>query len=64
MTASGTFHQANEEQSDSSMMAWRVHEFGPPNVMRFERVPRPNPGRGEVPLKVDSRRGRSMGLVD
>jgi hypothetical protein len=30
MTASGTFHQANEEQSDSSMMAWRVHEFGPP----------------------------------
>ena len=43
MTASGTFHQANEEQSDSSMMAWRVHEFGPPNVMRFERVPRPNP---------------------
>jgi NADPH:quinone reductase-like Zn-dependent oxidoreductase len=54
MTASGTFHQANEEQSDSSMMAWRVHEFGPPNVMRFERVPRPNPGRGEVLLKVEA----------
>ena len=46
------------------MTAWRVHEFGPPNVMRFERVPRPNPGRGEVLLKVDSRRGRSLGLVD
>ena len=54
MTASGTFHQANVEQSDSSMMAWRVHEFGPPNVMRFERVPRPNPGRGEVLLKVEA----------
>jgi hypothetical protein len=41
MIASGTFHQANEGQSDSSMMAWRAHdEFGPPNVMRFERVPR------------------------
>ena len=36
------------------MMAWRVHEFGPPNVMRFERVPRPNPGRGEVVLKVEA----------
>ena len=54
MTASGTFHQANVEQSDSSMMAWRVHEFGPPNIMRFERVPRPNPGRGEVLLKVEA----------
>ncbi len=27
-----------------SMMAWRVHEFGPPSVMRFERVSRPAPG--------------------
>ena len=36
MTASGTFHQANEEQSDSSMMAWRVHEFGPPNAKSLE----------------------------
>jgi hypothetical protein len=23
-----------------SMMAWRVHEFGPPEAMKFERVPR------------------------
>ena len=35
-------------------MAWRVHEFGPPNVMRFERVPRPNPGPGEVLVKVEA----------
>jgi hypothetical protein len=28
MTGSGTFHQADEEQSDSSMMALHVHEFG------------------------------------
>jgi NADPH:quinone reductase-like Zn-dependent oxidoreductase len=36
----------------SSMMAWRVHEFGPPEVMRFERVPRPHPGPGEVLVEV------------
>jgi NADPH:quinone reductase-like Zn-dependent oxidoreductase len=36
------------------MMAWRVHEFGPPNVMRFERVLRPNPGPSEVLVKVEA----------
>jgi NADPH:quinone reductase-like Zn-dependent oxidoreductase len=39
---------------ESSMMAWRVHEFGPPNVMRFERVSRPTPGPGEVLVKVEA----------
>jgi NADPH:quinone reductase-like Zn-dependent oxidoreductase len=34
------------------MMAWRVHEFGPPDVMKFERVPRPEPRAGEVLVKV------------
>jgi NADPH:quinone reductase-like Zn-dependent oxidoreductase len=34
------------------MMAWRVHEFGPPKVMRFERVERPIPGPSEVLVKV------------
>lgn len=34
------------------MMAWRVHEFGPPEVMRFERLPRPVPGPGEVLVRV------------
>ncbi|WP_149763194.1 NADP-dependent oxidoreductase [Neomesorhizobium albiziae] len=36
------------------MMAWRVHEFGPPDVMRFERIPRPDPGPGEVLVKVEA----------
>jgi len=36
------------------MMAWRVHEFGPPNVMRFERVLRPNPGPSDVLVKVEA----------
>ncbi|OPY99858.1 quinone oxidoreductase [Bradyrhizobium sacchari] len=34
------------------MMAWRVHEFGSPEVMKFEPVPRPEPGPGEVLVKV------------
>ena len=36
----------------SSMMAWRVHAFGPPEAMAFERVPRPVPGPGEVLVRV------------
>jgi NADPH:quinone reductase-like Zn-dependent oxidoreductase len=52
MAASGTVHQADEDAALLSMMAWRVHEFGPPNVMRFEQVQRPDPGPGEVLVKV------------
>ena len=54
MTPSSIVPQADEEQTHSTMMAWRVHEFGPPKVMRFERVPRPNPGPGEVLVKVEA----------
>jgi NADPH:quinone reductase-like Zn-dependent oxidoreductase len=43
-----------EERSHSTTMVWRVHEFGPPEVMKFERVPRPEPGPGEVLVKVEA----------
>jgi NADPH:quinone reductase-like Zn-dependent oxidoreductase len=36
------------------MMAWRVHEYGPPDVMKFERIPRPDPGPGEILVKVEA----------
>jgi NADPH:quinone reductase-like Zn-dependent oxidoreductase len=36
------------------MMAWRVHEFGPPGVMKFEEIPRPAPGSGEVLVRVEA----------
>jgi NADPH:quinone reductase-like Zn-dependent oxidoreductase len=36
------------------MMAWCVHEFGPPSVMQFEEVLRPAPGPGEVLVKVEA----------
>lgn len=52
MTASSIVPQANQEQTHSTMMAWRVHEFGSPEVMKFERVPRPEPGPREVLVKV------------
>ena len=35
-----------------SMLAWRVHKFGPPEAMILERVPRPDPGPGEVLVDV------------
>ena len=37
-----------------SMMAWRVHAYGPPDVMRFERIPRPDPGPGVVLVEVEA----------
>lgn len=35
-------------------MAWRVNEFGPPEILKFERIPRPEPGSGEVLVKVEA----------
>src|SRR4051812_30464855 len=49
------------QNQSSSMMAWRVHEFGPPEVMRFDRVARPNPGPWEVLVKVGA---AGVGLWD
>jgi NADPH:quinone reductase-like Zn-dependent oxidoreductase len=46
--------QVDGEQIHSTMMAWWVHEFGPPEVMKFERVPRPEPGPDEILVKVSA----------
>lgn len=34
------------------MKAIRVHEFGGPEVLRFEEVPTPHPGQGEVMVRM------------
>src|SRR6476620_11793019 len=52
MTSSSLIHRVKEDDAQSLMMAWRVHEFGPPNIMIFEQVRRPIPGIGEVLIKV------------
>jgi NADPH:quinone reductase-like Zn-dependent oxidoreductase len=36
----------------ADMLAWRVHQFGPPEAMILERIPRPDPGPGEVLVHV------------
>src|SRR4051812_48718683 len=54
MGTSNSVHSSVGQPTDSTMMAWRVHEFGPPSVMKFERVPRPVPGPGEVLIKVEA----------
>jgi NADPH:quinone reductase-like Zn-dependent oxidoreductase len=38
--------------SSSSMRAWQVHEFGSPDVMKLDSVPRPDPGEGDVLVRV------------
>jgi NADPH:quinone reductase-like Zn-dependent oxidoreductase len=40
------------ESTSAMMMAARVHDFGGPDVIRYERVPRPEPGPGEVLVRV------------
>jgi NADPH:quinone reductase-like Zn-dependent oxidoreductase len=54
MTSSSTLQRLNEQESQSLMMAWQVHEFGGPSVMSFEQVPRPTPDLGEVLVKVEA----------
>lgn len=52
MASSSVVTQVTEARTGSTMMAWRVHEFGPPQVMQFEALSRPEPGPGEVLVKV------------
>jgi NADPH:quinone reductase-like Zn-dependent oxidoreductase len=52
MSTNSISHDASQDAAPSSMMAWRVHEFGPPETMQFERVPVPDPGPGEVLVKL------------
>jgi NADPH:quinone reductase-like Zn-dependent oxidoreductase len=54
MTSSSILPQTNETGDQSLMMAWRVHEFGPPTVMSLEQVPRPTAGHQEVLVKVEA----------
>ena len=32
----------------TTMRAVRVHEYGGPEVLRYEDVPKPEPGEGEI----------------
>lgn len=52
MTTISGSRESARDLGDTSMMAWRVHEFGSPAVMSWESVPRPAPGPDEVLVKV------------
>src|SRR5262245_37656689 len=54
VTSRPSTHMTSHTTQDDTMMAWRVHEFGPPSVMRFERIPRPKPGAGECLVRVEA----------
>src|SRR2546423_5394177 len=54
MTTSSIVSQPERQRNHPTMMAWRVHDFGPPEVMKFERIPRPEPGPGEILVKVQA----------
>jgi NADPH:quinone reductase-like Zn-dependent oxidoreductase len=43
---------ASNNDTQFSMKAWRVHEFGPPEKMLFETISTPSLGAGEVLVKV------------
>jgi NADPH:quinone reductase-like Zn-dependent oxidoreductase len=47
-----TFAGKTPQDPARSMLAWRVHKFGPPETMILERIPRPDPGPGEVLVDV------------
>ena len=53
-----------QSPAPSTMMAWRVHEFGPPEAMIFETAPRPDPGPGEVLVRVHAAGVGPWGRMD
>jgi NADPH:quinone reductase-like Zn-dependent oxidoreductase len=42
----------DDHQNGDSMKAMRFHEYGDPDVLRYEDVEQPTPGAGEVRLRV------------
>lgn len=52
MTTGTISREEARGHAGTSMKAWRVHVFGPPDSMQFEHVPVPSPGAGEVLIKV------------
>jgi NADPH:quinone reductase-like Zn-dependent oxidoreductase len=52
---------APQGPAHSSMLAWRVHNFGPPEAMTLERIVTPDPGPDEVLVKIHA---AGVGLWD
>ena len=55
---------ATKKATQPSMKAWRIHEFGPPENMICETIPRPCPAAGEVLVKISCSGRWTVGRVD
>src|SRR5207253_6180282 len=42
----------SQEHSTASMLAARIHSYGDPTGVKIARAPRPEPGRGQVLVRV------------
>jgi NADPH:quinone reductase-like Zn-dependent oxidoreductase len=54
MANTSTAHANRVDQSHISMRAWRVHEFGSPDVMQLQDIACPSPNAGEVLVRVEA----------
>ena len=45
-------HPASRERGAHLMKAIRIHNFGGPDVMVLEEIPKPQPGAGEIRIRV------------
>ncbi len=43
---------AEKERRGRCMKAIRIHEFGGPEVLRYEDIPEPKPGTDEIRVQV------------
>src|SRR5215475_12304065 len=42
----------NQPKARSRMKAIVIHEFGPPDVLRYEDIPDPQPQEGEIRIRI------------
>jgi hypothetical protein len=52
LSESATHGERSQEQSTASMLAVRIHSYGDPTGVRIARAPRPEPGRGQILVRV------------
>jgi NADPH:quinone reductase-like Zn-dependent oxidoreductase len=52
LSESATHGERSQEHSGASMLAARIHSYGDPTGVKIAQAPRPEPGRGQVLVRV------------
>jgi NADPH:quinone reductase-like Zn-dependent oxidoreductase len=52
LSKSATHGERAQEHSTANMLAARIHSYGDPTGVKIEQAPRPEPGRGQVLVRV------------